>query len=171
MYDGMKAWIDFEYKREEKAGNPYLVNGGFHFADWLALDNPNPGPLGATDPLYIVSAYYYRCAKIVSESARIIGKPEDADKYDKLAEKILSEIQKKYFDENGICKISTQTASVLALAFGLSPAGKKAEAKKLDQKIEENNGHLNTGFVGTPIALSGIVRFRISFQGGILIVK
>lgn len=151
MYDGMKAWIDFEYKREEKAGNPYLVNGGFHFADWLALDNPNPGPLGATDPLYIVSAYYYRCAKIVSESARIIGKPEDADKYDKLAEKILSEIQKKYFDENGICKISTQTASVLALAFGLSPAGKKAEAKKLDQKIEENNGHLNTGFVGTPM--------------------
>ena len=151
MYSGMKEWIDFEYEREQNAGNPYLVNGGFHFADWLALDNLEPGPLGATDSLYIASAYYYKCAEILSKSANVIGVPEDAQKYDQLARNIYQAIQEKYFDENGICICNTQTAAALALEFNLSSIGRDGEAAKLERLLAENNGHLNTGFVGTPI--------------------
>lgn len=57
----MKDWVECERRKEEALGGLHLVKDGFHFADWLALDNPQPGPFGATDALYIASAYYYKC--------------------------------------------------------------------------------------------------------------
>ena len=53
MYPGMKAWVDYQRRQEEAEGGLHLIKGGFHFADWLALDNEQPGPFGATDPLYM----------------------------------------------------------------------------------------------------------------------
>lgn len=148
-YPGMKAWVDCQRKREEAIEGPHLVKDGFHFADWLALDNPEPGPFGATDPLYISSAYYYRCARIVSESAGILGLAE-ADEYAGLADEILNAIRGKYFDEEGICLIRTQTAAALAIVFGLTD-NTDGQGKVLRGLVEEKEGHLSTGFVGTPI--------------------
>jgi alpha-L-rhamnosidase len=46
----------------------------------------------------------------------------------------------------------TQTACAIALYLGLYPEGAKAYVTtKLRQLIEENEFHLNTGFIGTPI--------------------
>ncbi|MCD7885537.1 MAG: glycoside hydrolase family 78 protein [Lachnospiraceae bacterium] len=120
-YPGMKAWVDCERKKEEAIEGPHLVKDGFHFADWLALDNPQPGPFGATDPLYIASAYYYRCADIVAQSAQILGY-EEAKEYRELADAIKQAIREKYFDENGICVCKTQTGSAIAICFGLTDA-------------------------------------------------
>ena len=160
-YPGMKAWVDCERAIEEKEEGPHLVKGGFHFADWLALDNPEPGPFGATDPLFIASAYYYRNAQWVAAAAGDLGYEEDAAEYGKFASEILAAIQDKYFDENGLCVCKTQTGSAIAVAFGLNPAVSAeydtpeqivlAEGAALNQRIAENNGHLNTGFVGTTI--------------------
>ena len=153
-YPGMKAWVDCQRKREEAIEGPHLVKDGFHFADWLALDNPQPGPFGATDPLYISSAYYYRCARIVSEAAAILGLPE-AQEYAALAADILAAIREKYFDANGLCTIQTQTAAALAIVFGLT-ADTAAQGRALRALVESNNSHLNTGFVGTPILCSAL---------------
>ena len=148
-YPGMKAWVDCQRRREEALGGEHLVKDGFHFADWLALDNPQPGPFGATDPLFIASAYYFRCAQIVSEAAEILELPEAAE-YRQLAGEILRAVREKYFDEHGLCRIRTQTAAALALVFGLTedPA---AQGRLLQELVAENGHHLNTGFVGTPI--------------------
>lgn len=155
-YPGMKAWVDYQRRQEEAEGGPHLIKGGFHFADWLALDHDDPAPFGATDPLYIASAYYYRCAEIVAESAEILGL-EEADEYRKLASEILQAIREKYFDENGLCVCHTQTGSALAIQFGLS--GKiMEEGELLEQRIRENGGHLNTGFVGTPILCQALTK-------------
>lgn len=159
-YPGMKAWVDCQRKKDEAVEGPHLVKDGFHFADWLALDNDQPGPFGATDPLYIASAYYYRCAKSVAEAAAVLGYEEDAGEYAGLARDILKAIQDKYFDEEGLCTSKTQTGSALAIAFGLNPekAEKGAEGKALRTRVEANANHLNTGFVGTTIlcpALTG----------------
>ncbi len=152
-YPGMKAWVDFQQQREEKEGGPHLVKSGFHFADWLALDNPAPGPYGATDPLYIASAYYYRCAKSVASAAAILGYAGDAAKYTELADQILSAIQETYFDESGGCVCHTQTGSAIAIAFGLIPerAAPCKEGNALEERVKANRNHLNTGFVGTTI--------------------
>lgn len=152
-YPGMKAWVECQKEKDIQAGGPHLVKGGFHFADWLALDNPMPGPFGATDPLYIASAYYYRCTKAVAEAAAVLGYAEDAGQYTALAEEIKKAIQDKYFDENGQCVCQTQTGSAMAITYGLIPEraipGKEGEA--LEARVKANNNHLNTGFVGTTI--------------------
>lgn len=155
-YPGMKAWVDYQKKQEEEQGGPHLVKGGFHFADWLALDHDSPEPFGATDPLYIASAYYYKCADIVAKSAKILGY-EEADQYAALAGDILTAIREKYFDEEGHCICQTQTGSALAIQFGLSQKPEE-EGDILDQRIRDNGGYLNTGFVGTPLLCQALTK-------------
>lgn len=155
-YPGMKAWVDCQRRREEALGGPHLVKDGFHFADWLALDNPQPGPLGATDPLYIASAYYYRCASIVAEAAETLGYGE-AGEYKALAAEILKAIRETYFDAEGLCKCQTQTGSAMAICFGLSTDPRR-EGEALARRVEANNCHLNTGFVGTPLLCPALTR-------------
>ena len=50
-------------------------------------------------------------------------------------------------------KIRTQTACVLSLQFGLYPEAKANDTELLCRLIEENDGKLTTGFVGTPYLL------------------
>ena len=150
-YPGMKAWVDCQRKKEESLGGVHLIKDGFHFADWLALDNEQPGPFGATDPLYIASAYYYKDVRIVAASAEIIGKAEEAEEYQRLSGEILKAIRATYFDEKGLCNCKTQTGSAIAIMFELNPTeeARQQEGNVLAQRVEENHGHLNTGFVGT----------------------
>lgn len=150
-YPGMKAWVECERKQEEALGGLHLVKDGFHFADWLALDNDRPGPFGATDPLYVASAYYYKCTQILSRAATVLENQAEAKEYEKLAEEILKDIRQTYFDEEGACVCKTQTGAALAIEFGLTPGREAEEGNRLEQRVRENQNHLNTGFVGTTI--------------------
>lgn len=158
-YPGMKAWVDYERKLEEKEGGGHLIKSGFHFADWLALDNEQPGPFGATDPLYIASAYYYRDAQIIAKSAEILGYEEDAREYARLAEEIKAAIRENYFDEDGLCVCHTQTGSALAIMFGLLEEETRGkEGKALSRRVTDNQNHLNTGFVGTTMLCPALTK-------------
>lgn len=159
-YPGMKAWVDCQKKKEEALGGAHLIKDGFHFADWLALDNEQPGPFGATDPLYIASAYYYKDAKIVAEAAKILGIAEESERYQKLAAEILNAIREKYFDEKGLCICQTQTGSAIAIMFGLNPSDESRwqEGQTLAQRVQDNQGYLNTGFVGTTMLCPALTR-------------
>ena len=157
MYPGMKAWVDYQRRQEEAEGGLHLIKGGFHFADWLALDNEQPGPFGATDPLYIASAYYFRCMKIIADAAEILGY-EEAPEYKKLAEEIKKAIRAAYFDESGACCSKTQTGAAIAIVFGLIEDTAQEEGDRLHQRVAENNGHLNTGFVGTPLLCPALTK-------------
>lgn len=157
-YPGMKAWVECERRAEEAEGGPHRIKGGFHFADWLALDNEQPGPFGATDPLYIASAYYYRCAKIVAESAAELGYQTDAEEYETLSAEILKAIQETWFDEKGLCTCHTQTGSAIAVMFGLHPGKENLEGQELNRRVEENQQHLNTGFVGTTMLCPALTK-------------
>lgn len=160
MYPGMKSWVDYQRRLEEKEGGPHLVKGGFHFADWLALDNEEPGPFGATDPLYIASAYYYHDADIVARSAEILGYSEDAKEYARLASEIREAVREKYFDENGLCLCRTQTGAAISVMFGLIDGKKQAEGNMLSERVTCNANHLNTGFVGTSILCPALTETR-----------
>lgn len=157
-YPGMKAWVDYQRKKEEASGGPHLIKDGFHFADWLALDAEQPGPFGATDPLYIASAYYYKDVRIVADSAKVLEFEEDAEEYNVLAGEILKAIQDTYFEADGTCKCKTQTGAALAIEFGLNPVYEENEGKKLCERLKANDGHLNTGFVGTTILLPALTK-------------
>ncbi|MDE6202486.1 MAG: family 78 glycoside hydrolase catalytic domain, partial [Lachnospiraceae bacterium] len=157
MYPGMRAWVDYQRSLEEKEGGPHLVKGGFHFADWLALDNEQPGPFGATDPLYIASCYYYKDADIIAKAAEILGFGEDAREYATLAGEIKKAILEKYFDDEGLCVCRTQTGASIAIMFGITQEEEK-EGEALSGRVSENNNHLNTGFVGTGMLCPALTR-------------
>ena len=152
-YENMKMWTDYIHRiDEEKCGGKRLWTYGFHFADWLALDNFHKDScLGGTDPYYVASCYYLYSAELTAKAAATLGKGEDAIYYTRLAEEVREAIRKEYFTVTGRIAIDTQTAMVLALRFGIVPENARERLiQSLKTKLEEEKIHLTTGFVGTP---------------------
>lgn len=113
------------------------------YGDWLNYD--------VTDKRYIAVAYYAYDAALMKKFCDILGKPERAEYYAELRERIVSHFRSRYI-ENGDLNIQTQTAYLLALAFDLVPAeDRQTYIDRLEKKIIDNDYTLSTGFVGTGI--------------------
>ena len=152
QYPCMKGWVDFIKRQDDADGAQRLWLTGFHFADWLALDNPDPkSSFGGTDKYFVASAYYAYSAALTAKAAEVLGKKDDFEYYSHLTFQIKESIFKRYFTSSGKCRIKTQTALVLSLFMGLTPDNfRPGLAKELMAKLHANNMKLNTGFVGTP---------------------
>ena len=111
-----------------------------------------PISVGKTDPQFLASACYYQSALTVARAAEVLGL-EEMQEYLELAELVKKAFIKFYFTKEGRLNIElTQTACAFLLHIGLYPEdGKEYLKEDLKGLIEENNGHLNTGFVGTPV--------------------
>lgn len=148
QYDSMKAWI--EYIRGQ-AQDGVIWNIGFHYGDWVALDAKEGSYHGATPNDLIATAYYAYSTGLVAKAARILGKEKDAEEYSKLRNAIVEAYRNEFFTPNGRLAAPTQTAHILSLMFGLVPEEyKKRTIEGLVKLLEENDGHLTTGFLGTP---------------------
>lgn len=149
----MKLWVDYIRSVDDThCHGSRLWQHGFHYADWLALDRPDAEDcVGGTDPFYVASAYYYYSAGLLAKAAGVLGLAEDEREYSRLAEEIREAVRKEYFIGDGSLKLTTQTACVLALYFGLAPEGARGKIlESLQEKLEDRGMHLDTGFVGTP---------------------
>lgn len=156
QYESMKAWVDYMTRVD---GDDNGWRRRFHFGDWLALDGPGgvDGVMGGTEVGFIASTYYRYSTQLLVKAARILGKEEEAARYEVLADKILHEIRQEYFSPLGRCCIDTQTGLLLTLRHGLSVNPQKT-AEALVQKLKDNNGMLKTGFVGTPLLCEELTR-------------
>ncbi len=97
----------------------------------------------------LATAYFALSARLVSRIARVLGKDEDARKYEELFQSIRNAFNKAFVSEDGKIRSHTQTCYVLALSFDLLPEDKKPLAVKyLVDDIEAHKGHLTTGFLG-----------------------
>ncbi len=151
-YENMKRWADWIIGQDEhKCGARRLWLCGFHYADWLALDNPvRKSTFGGTDPYFVASSYYYYSILLTARAAQALGQKEDQRRYLALAEEIKAAFHQEFFTPTGRIAVPTQTALVLALAFDLVPEVHRERAKKdLRERIKARNWHLDTGFVGT----------------------
>ncbi|MGI6654223.1 MAG: family 78 glycoside hydrolase catalytic domain [Christensenellales bacterium] len=151
-YDNMKAWTEWIIKQDETHCNgERLWRCGFHFADWLALDNPVQGSsFGGTDPYYVASAYYYYSVMLTAQAAKILGHEEDARRYSKLQGEIRDAFRREFFTPNGRVAEPTQTAMAIALKLDLVPPEHRERLiGDLKKRLEARNMHLDTGFVGT----------------------
>jgi alpha-L-rhamnosidase len=131
-------------------GNPDFIrrNGnGPNFADWLAPDPHSPQELVAT-------AYWMLSAGMMKEMALASGRTEDAAKYSSLMDHIRSAYQKAFIQPTGEVSGATQTAYLLTLYARLAPQPLEAAmVDRLVKDIESREGHLSTGFLGTPFLL------------------
>jgi len=156
----MALWADWIHAQDE---GDFLWRKGFHFADWLALDNPVQGSsFGGTDPYYIASVYYYYSTILCAKAACALGKAEDKKKYAERSEKIKEAIRKEFFTATGRIAEPTQTAMALALYFDLMPEEHKDRlVNDLKNKLISKNIHLDTGFVGTYFLLPVLTKIGL----------
>ena len=147
-YGAMQKWI--EYCKGTSQG---LLRPAEGYGDWLSIQADTPKDVLAT-------AYFARSTKLVAEIAAVLGKKDDAQKYEQLFEDIKQAFNDAYVTPDGKIKGDTQTVYVLALAFDLLPKEKREIATKyLTDNIRDCNWHLSTGFVGTKDLMATLTRF------------
>ena len=147
-WPSMKAWVDYI---RVHARNGVLWDSGFHFGDWVALDAKEGSYFGATPNDLTATAYYAYSAGIVSRVAGILGKDDAREEYSALHDSIVDAFQKEFITPRGRIAARTQTAQILSLVFGLVSGEHRARVSDdLAALINENGGHLTTGFLGTP---------------------
>lgn len=146
-YQNMKAWVDHIIEADKRNGCHRLFDFGFHFADWLSLDNPDGGPFGKTDMYYVSSIFYYYSVTLVYKAAKLLKKDEYLY-YQRKAKQIKGAIRDKYI-KDGKVNIMTQTAFALAIYFKILNENEIEENVNILEKLICDKGHLDTGFVGT----------------------
>ena len=149
QYESMTQWV--EYARRQ-AGPGLVWRTGDHFGDWLAWHSDDASYPGATTGKdFIATAYLAHSADIVARAAAALGKNEDARKYQDMFTAIRAAFRSEFVSPNGRVAENTQTAYALALNFGLLDSAEKAgAATRLVEDIARHDGHLSTGFLGTP---------------------
>ncbi len=160
QFDSMRGWVDHIYGLEQQDQG---WRKHFHFGDWLALDGPGgiDGVMGATENAFIALVYLRYSAQLTAKAAAVLGRKEEEARYSALADEMLREIRHEYFAPSGRCCLDTQTALLLSLRHGLT-VDREMTAKRLKKKFDDNNGKLQTGFVGTPILGEELSRAGLS---------
>ena len=146
-FEMMEGLVGFYRSKSKKNLIPKISA----FGDWLQPYAENNK--GDTPFEYLGTAFYAKSAQILADSAQILGKSKAAVNYQAEADAVKAAFQKHYFNRAGKLKNApeTQTAYVLALEFDLiSDEQKVGAGKHLLRLIDEADGHLRTGFLGTP---------------------
>jgi len=149
----MARWVEFSRRN----ANSLVCTGGV--GDHLA---PRRTPVDVVD-----TAYFAHSAQLLARAAAILGRADDASKYDRLFHDITAAFNRNFVSPEGTIKGDTQTAYLLALQFDLLPQELRARvARRLAADVEQN-GHLTTGFVGVGLicpVLTQIGRSDLAWQ-------
>jgi alpha-L-rhamnosidase len=158
QYPSMKAWV--EYMRN-KAGDSYLWEPEpWHYGDWLAFATTKSDYPGATtDKDLIANAYFYHSTDLLQQTADVIGKKDEAERYRGLMKKIRSAYIHEFITPGGRMASNTQTAYVVTLSFGIMPEEMELQSAARLAADVNRFGHLTTGFLGTPDLLHILTRY------------
>ncbi|HHY86331.1 MAG TPA: family 78 glycoside hydrolase catalytic domain [Verrucomicrobia bacterium] len=152
-YTNMARWVDYS-----RGNSKNLIRTG-GVGDHLA---PQRTPVDV-----VATAYFANSARIVADSAALLGYDEDAGKYDALHRDIARAFNEAFVSTNGVVRGDTQTAYILALEFNLLPEHLRPEAARRLAENVETAGHLTTGFIGVGLlcpALTAIGRADLAWK-------
>ncbi|MFN3650733.1 MAG: family 78 glycoside hydrolase catalytic domain [Armatimonadota bacterium] len=159
-YPKMRRYVDY-LTTKAKDG---IVSIGL--GDWVA-----PGPTAPTE--VTSTGYYYVDARIVADTARLLGKEADAKKYSELADSIRDAFNRTFFKpETAQYADGSQAALSCALYQGLVPKGEEQRVlKNLVAAVDKHDGHVFAGILGTKYLLHALrdngrpdVAYRVTAQ-------
>ena len=155
QFSSMTAHLELIQKRLSPNG---LWNQGFQFGDWLDPDAPPDKAWAAkANKGVVATACLYRSARTVADVARILGRPQEAERYDGLASQTRAAFQQHYLLGDGTIKSDAPTVYALAIEFGLLEDGDRGRAgSRLSDLVRENGYNVGTGFAGTPYILDAL---------------
>ncbi|TWT35262.1 Bacterial alpha-L-rhamnosidase [Posidoniimonas corsicana] len=164
-YELMARWT----KAYENQAKEYIVQRP-GYGDWLQPYPETKNSRSDTPLDLIATAYFGRCAQLMSRAAAALGRHSEADAYAELHQNVKRAFSKEFFDADGrlATKHETQTGYLLALAFDLLDSSQREPAvKSLVALIDQAGGHLRTGFLGTPLLapqLDSLGRSDLAYQ-------
>jgi hypothetical protein len=129
-YDTMKAYVGFLSSK----ANDNMVN--FGLGDWY--DNLGLGPAKLTPVALTATAFYYEDASILSQTATLLGKTDDAAQYQQLAGQILASFNQKFFNASeNTYATGSQASNAVPLALGMvDPSARDAVLDNLTKDFQ-----------------------------------
>ena len=162
-YPDMKLWTDYvsslasDTARTNKYGKKtkYIVYQGL--GDWCPPQYANDEK---TPVEFISTAFHFLDVCIMEKVARILSQKDDAEKYAELKKQIKAEVVEQLYDFDKKT-FGSQTTDVMALDFGLVPAGdEKAMADAVVHNMDEvSDGFMNCGIFGLARIGSMLARY------------
>ncbi|MHC4123778.1 MAG: glycoside hydrolase family 78 protein [Planctomycetota bacterium] len=142
-YDSIKKYVDYLTTKADG----HIVSIGL--GDWAS-------PKAQTPPQITSTGYYYFDAVIVSKTAELLGKNEDAKKYARLAANIKKAFIKKFYTTHEYWyHHHSQTALSCTLYHDFAEGKLKEKVlKNLLKQIKYQDFHLATGILGTKYILN-----------------
>jgi alpha-L-rhamnosidase len=166
QYESMRSLFRFHIKKSGGISSLLLMNPvkwfrlktwkllkyyytAIGFGDWLAPGDGMDKSIFKS-MFYIPTVYLALDALILSKTAAVLGKLDDAAYYESMYEKIRSAYQHFKIRKDGKLRPHRQTAYVLALGAGLIPGEDRADAARiLADMVRQNDYQLGTGIHGT----------------------
>ena len=147
-YDSMRQWT---LHLESRANGGILKSG---LGDWC-----KPHPSGEIENLsafysetvpMLSTACWFRCAKIMADTANLLGKSDDAARFSDLREKIRAAFLREFFSPEP-SMTPDQTILAIAIDWNILPSEMRAEAaRKLADLVKRADHHFMTGVFGAP---------------------
>ncbi|MEQ4203971.1 family 78 glycoside hydrolase catalytic domain [Actinopolymorpha sp. B9G3] len=157
QYDSMAAHV----RRVGTLSSPNgLWDTGFQFGDWLDPDASPHEPWNAkADRGVVATACLFRSARIVAETAALLGRAEDAADFEALADRTRTAFHTHYVSTDGTIVSDCTTVYTLAITFGLldEPAEQLA-GNRLSELVAESGFRISTGFAGTPFITDALTK-------------
>lgn len=149
-YEGMKSWVSYLGTRCDEAGIVVREEPkGWCLGDWAT---PQKIKLS---PELVNTSYYYYVAHLLSKIAGELGKISDQRHYEKLAEKIKGDFNRKFYRQTEACYLDgKQGANLFPMAFGMVPLKEQPRVfETIVKLLAEQNYHFDTGILATPLLL------------------
>jgi alpha-L-rhamnosidase len=146
-WGSMVRWLDWleatnpEGIRENQLGNNY--------GDWLCIPSDTTFRTHSEMKTLLATAYWADDARKLAQLATMLGKVEQAARFEAMHERVREAFQAKWVLEEGRLAVEQQTAYLVALAFELLPEQVRQQAAEhLVDNIRQLDWHLSTGFIG-----------------------
>lgn len=158
QWDSMEGWVNAMVRRAGERLD--FASGGFSFGDWLDSAAPDDQPWAARLPWQAVAtAYLAQSARIMRDTAGVLGRGADEQHYAELFEKCAQRYREEYVTPSGRAAFPSQTAYALAIRFGLlTPEQLEHAGTLLAAQVAEDGFHIGSGFLGTPHICDALVQ-------------
>ncbi len=143
-YEAMKRYVAYLGSRSAN----HIVSYGL--GDWYDLGPRPPGYAQLTPIPLTATAFYYYDAWVLSKTAALLGKSEDAARFRALAEGIRAAFNRKFYNpQTGQYATGSQCANALPLVMGLAePEWRASVLRGLVNDIRKRGNALTAGDVG-----------------------
>jgi len=161
-YPNMKKFVDFLLKTTEtpEGDHTYLINWGTMLGEWLEVGSG--GGANRTPRILTCTQAFYRCAVVLADTSKLLGNKDNENRYREISNNIAKAFNEEFLDgKTGLYAKDSQSAQAMSLVLGLAPNDMKQKVfeQLVTNVVEERNGHLSTGIVGSYFLYRALAEF------------